>query len=162
MIPASFEYFSPKTLAEAIALLQKHGSDAKILAGGQSLIPLMKLRMASPKRLIDLNRVSGLSYIKEADGFLTIGALTRESEIDGSELIHKKYPLLADTAAVIGDPLVRNMATVGGNLAHADPANDHPATMLAFGTEVVATGPKGARKIPLTGFFSALFPTDST
>jgi carbon-monoxide dehydrogenase medium subunit len=159
MIPASFEYFSPKTLAEAIALLQKHGSDAKILAGGQSLIPLMKLRMASPKRLIDLNRVNGLSYIKEADGFLTIGALTRESEIDGSELIHKKYPLLADTAAVIGDPLVRNMATVGGNLAHADPANDHPATMLAFGTEVVATGPKGARKIPIGEFFTDVFTT---
>jgi aerobic carbon-monoxide dehydrogenase medium subunit len=159
MIPASFEYFSPKTLAEAIALLQKHGSDAKILAGGQSLIPLMKLRMASPKRLIDLNRVSGLSYIKEADGFLTIGALTRESEIDSSELIHKKYPLLADTAAVIGDPLVRNMATVGGNLAHADPANDHPATMLAFGTEVVATGPKGARKIPIGEFFTDVFTT---
>jgi len=159
MIPASFEYFSPKTLAEAIALLQQHGSDAKILAGGQSLIPLMKLRMASPKRLIDLNRVNGLSYIKESDGFLTIGALTRESEIDGSELIHKKYPILADTAAVIGDPLVRNMATVGGNLAHADPANDHPATMLALGTEVVATGPKGARKIPIGEFFTDLFTT---
>ena len=159
MIPASFEYFSPKTLAEAVALLQKHGSDAKILAGGQSLIPLMKLRMASPKRLIDLNRVSGLSYIKEADGFLTIGALTREAEIDGSELIHKKYPILADTAAVIGDPLVRNMATVGGNLAHADPANDHPATMLALDTEVVATGPKGARKIPIGEFFTDVFTT---
>ncbi|HYS55806.1 MAG TPA: xanthine dehydrogenase family protein subunit M [Thermoanaerobaculia bacterium] len=159
MIPASFEYFSPRTLSEAIALLQKHGSDAKILAGGQSLIPLMKLRMASPKRLIDLNRVSGLSYIKEADGFLTIGALTRESEIDGSDLIRKKYPILSDTAAVIADPLVRNMATVGGNLAHADPANDHPATMLALGTEVVATGPKGARKIPIGEFFTDVFTT---
>ena len=159
MIPASFEYFSPQTLAEAIALLQKHGSDAKILAGGQSLIPLMKLRMASPKSLIDLNRISGLSYIKEADGFLTIGALTRESDIDSSDLIRRKYPILSDTATVIADPLVRNMATVGGNLAHADPANDHPATMLALGCEVVATGPKGARKIPIGEFFTDIFTT---
>src|SRR5713101_1371889 len=159
MIPASFEYFSPKTLSEAIALLQKHGSDAKILAGGQSLIPLMKLRMASPKRLIDLNRVSGLAYIKEADGFLTIGALTRESEIDSSDLIRRKYPILADTAAVIADPLVRNMATIGGNLAHADPANDHPATMLALGSEVVAAGPKGERRISITSFFTGPFTT---
>jgi aerobic carbon-monoxide dehydrogenase medium subunit len=159
MIPASFEYSAPKTLSEAIALLQKHGPDAKILAGGQSLIPLMKLRMASPKRLIDLNRVSGLSYIKEADGFLTIGALTRESELDSSDLIRKKYPIIADTTAVIADPLVRNMATVGGNLAHADPANDHPATMLALSTEVVATGPKGARKIPIDSFFTDVFTT---
>ncbi len=159
MIPASFEYFSPKTLSEAIALLQKHGSDAKILAGGQSLIPLMKLRLASPSRLIDLNRISELSYIRESDGFLTIGALTRESDLDSSELIRKKYPILADTAAVIGDPLVRNMATVGGNLAHADPANDHPATMLALGAEIVAAGPKGTRRIPLTEFFAGLFTT---
>ncbi len=159
MIPASFEYFSPKTLSEAIALLQQHGSDAKILAGGQSLIPLMKLRLASPRTVIDLNRISGLSYLKEADGYLTIGALTRESELDSSELIHTKYPILADTTAVIADPLVRNMATVGGNLAHADPANDHPATMLALGAEVVATGPKGTRKIPITEFFTGLFTT---
>ncbi len=159
MIPASFEYFSPKTLAEAISLLQKHGSDAKILAGGQSLIPLMKLRLASPKQLIDLGRISGLSYIKESDGYLTIGALTRESELDASDLIRKKYPIIADTAAVIADPLVRNMATVGGNLAHADPANDHPATMLALGTEVVAAGPKGTRKIALTDFFKDVFTT---
>jgi aerobic carbon-monoxide dehydrogenase medium subunit len=159
MIPASFEYFSPKTLSEAIALLQQHGSNAKILAGGQSLIPLMKLRLASPRNVIDLNRITGLSYIKEADGYLTIGALTRESDLDSSDLIRRKYPILADTTAVIADPLVRNMATVGGNLAHADPANDHPATMLALGAEVVATGPKGTRKIPITGFFTSLFTT---
>jgi carbon-monoxide dehydrogenase medium subunit len=159
MIPASFEYSCPKTLAEAIALLAKHGADAKILAGGQSLIPLMKLRLASPKHLIDLNRIGDLSYIRESDGHLTIGALTRESDLDGSELIRKKYPIIADTAAVIGDPLVRNMATVGGNLAHADPANDHPATMLALGSEVVAQGPKGTRKIAMTDFFTGLFTT---
>jgi aerobic carbon-monoxide dehydrogenase medium subunit len=159
MIPASFEYSTPKTLAEAISLLQQHGPDAKILAGGQSLIPLMKLRMASPKHLIDVNGIRELSYIKESDGFLTIGALTRESELDTSDLIRKKYPIISDTAAVIADPLVRNMATVGGNLAHADPANDHPATMLALGAEVVATGPKGTRKIPLSDFFTGLFTT---
>ena len=159
MIPAAFAYSSPKSLSEAISLLQQHGSDAKVLAGGQSLIPLMKLRMASPKHVIDLGRIDGLSYIKESDGWLAIGALTREAEIDASDLVRKKYPILADTAKVIADPLVRNMATVGGNLAHADPANDHPATMLALGAEVVATGPKGARTIPVGKLFTGLFTT---
>jgi carbon-monoxide dehydrogenase medium subunit len=159
MIPASFEYSSPTSLSQAIALLQQHGSDAKILAGGQSLIPLMKLRMAAPKHVIDLNRISDLSYIRESDGHLLIGALTREAHIDSSELVHQKYPLLADTAAVIGDPLVRNMATVGGNLAHADPANDHGATMLALKAEVVATGPNGTRTIAITDFFTGVFTT---
>jgi carbon-monoxide dehydrogenase medium subunit len=159
MIPASFDYSAPKTLSEAIALLQKHGADAKILAGGQSLIPLMKLRLSAPKHLIDVNGIKELSYIREAAGFLTIGALTRESDLDASDLIRKKYPILSDTASVIGDPLVRNMATVGGNLAHADPANDHPATMLALGTEVVAIGPKGSRNIPVVDFFTGMFTT---
>jgi carbon-monoxide dehydrogenase medium subunit len=159
MIPAAFEYSSPKSLSEAIALLVKHGADAKILAGGMSLIPLMKLRMAAPKHLIDLNGIAELSYIRESDGHLTIGALTRESDLDESALIREKYPIIADTAAVIGDPLVRNMATVGGNLAHADPANDHPATMLALSAEVVATGPKGKRTIPLSELFTGLFTT---
>jgi aerobic carbon-monoxide dehydrogenase medium subunit len=159
MIPASFEYSSPKSLAEAIALLQKLGSGAKILAGGQSLIPLMKLRLAAPTHVIDINGIRDLAYIRESDGYLTIGALTREADLDSSDLLRKKYPIIADTAGVIGDPLVRNLATVGGNLAHADPANDHPATMLALGTEVVAVGPKGSRKIPLTSFFTGLFTT---
>ncbi|MGZ7032288.1 MAG: FAD binding domain-containing protein [Thermoanaerobaculia bacterium] len=159
MIPASFEYSSPKSLAEAIALLQKLGSGAKILAGGQSLIPLMKLRLAAPAHLVDINGIRDLAYIRESDGYLTIGAMTREADLDSSELLRKKYPIIADTAGVIGDPLVRNMATVGGNLAHADPANDHPATMLALSTEVVAVGPKGSRKIPLTSFFTGLFTT---
>ena len=159
MIPASFEYSSPKTLSEALALLKQHGPDAKILAGGQSLIPLMKLRMSQPKHLIDLNGIRDLSYIRESDGHLAIGALTRESDLEASDLIRKKYPIIADTAAVIADPIVRNMATVGGNIAHADPANDHPATMLALGSSVVATGPKGDRTIPLTDFFTGLFTT---
>ena len=159
MIPGSFDYFAPGTLPEAIALLREHGEEAKILAGGHSLIPLMKLRLAQPAYLIDINRIGGLAYIKEEGGELRIGAMTREAEIDRSDLIRTRYPLIADTARVIADPLVRNMATVGGNLAHADPANDHPATMLALGAQVVATGPGGERIIPIADFFTGLFAT---
>jgi carbon-monoxide dehydrogenase medium subunit len=159
MIPGAFDYFAPSTLPEAIALLQQHGEDAKILAGGHSLIPLMKLRLAEPAYLIDINRIDGLAYIDEQASYLRIGALTREADLDASDLVRTRYPLLADTARVIADPLVRNMATVGGNLAHADPANDHPATMLAYGAEVVATGPSGERVIPIADFFVGLFAT---
>lgn len=159
MIPGTFDYFSPSTLPEAIALLQQRGEDAKILAGGHSLIPLMKLRLAQPACLVDINRISGLAYIKEEGGYLRIGAMTREADLDASALVRARYPLLADTAGVIADPLVRNMATVGGNLAHADPANDHPATMLAYGALVVATGPGGERSIPIADFFTGLFAT---
>lgn len=159
MIPASFEYFSPTTLSEAISLLQKHGDDAKILSGGQSLIPMMKLRLASPQVIIDINRIGNLNYITESDGYLKIGALTREADIDSSQLIRSKYPILADTAKVIADPLVRNSATMGGNVAHADPANDHPATLLALRAEIVATGSKGNRTIPIDQFFTGLFAT---
>ena len=159
MIPPAFEYLRPKTLPEAVAMLQQHGEDAKILSGGQSLIPMMKLRLARPSHLIDINRVTGLSYIKEDGGFLKIGGLTRESELEASDLIRKKYPLLMDTATVIADPQVRNMATVGGNLAHGDPANDHPATMMALGAQIVATGAKGERMIPIDDFFVTLFTT---
>lgn len=159
MIPPAFEYLRPKTLPEAVAMLQQHGDDAKILSGGQSLIPMMKLRLARPSHLIDINRVTGLSYIKEEGGFLKIGGLTREAELEASDLIRKKYPLLLDTATVIADPQVRNMATVGGNLAHGDPANDHPATMMALGAQIVATGAKGERVIPIDDFFVTLFTT---
>jgi carbon-monoxide dehydrogenase medium subunit len=159
MIPGSFDYFAPSTIPEAIALLQQYGDDAKILAGGHSLIPLMKLRLAQPAYLIDINRIGGLAYIEEEGGELRIGAMTREAELDRSDLIRTRYPLIADTARVIADPLVRNMATVGGNLAHADPANDHPATMLALGAQVVATGPSGERIIPIADFFTGLFAT---
>jgi len=162
MIPGAFDYFAPSTLPEAIALLQQHGEDAKLLAGGHSLIPLMKLRLAEPAYLIDINRIDGLAYIKEEEGELRIGALTREADLDASALVRARYPLLADTARVIADPLVRNMATVGGNLAHADPANNHPATMLAYGARVVATGPRGERIIPITDFFVGLFATALT
>ena len=159
MIPARFQYVAPATLDEAIALLAQHQSDAKILAGGQSLIPLMKLRLASPALLIDINRVEGLSYIRQDNGTLRIGALTRESDVDTYALIKERYPILADTAAVVADPLVRNLATIGGNLAHGDPANDHPATMLAIGASVVARGPGGERVIPVAAFFRGVLTT---
>ena len=159
MIPPAFEYMRPKTIPEAITLLQQHGEDAKILSGGQSLIPMMKLRIARPGYLIDINRISGLSYIKEEDGFLKIGGLTREAELEASPLIRSKYPILIDTAHVIADPQVRNLATVAGNLAHGDPANDHPATMLALGAQVVATGSGSERIIPIEVFFLSLFST---
>ncbi|MBI1878951.1 MAG: FAD binding domain-containing protein [Chloroflexi bacterium] len=157
MIPGKFEYFAPATLPEAVQLLSTKGDGAKILAGGQSLIPAMRFRLAVPEVLIDINRIDGLSYIREDQGHLVIGAMTREAELDASPLIHQKYPLLADTSKVIADPLVRNMATVGGNLAHADPANDHPATMLAYNASVVAVGPSGERVIPIDNFFVDLF-----
>jgi carbon-monoxide dehydrogenase medium subunit len=159
MIPASFEYLRPKTLSEAIGLLQQYGDDAKILSGGQSLIPMMKLRLARPGYLVDINRITGLSHIKEEGGYLRIGGLTREAELEASPLVRAKYPIIIDTAHVIADPQVRNLATVGGNLAHGDPANDHPATMVALGAQVVATGAKGERVIPIEDFFLTLFST---
>ena len=159
MIPPSFDYHVPNSVNDAVGMLKKYGSEAKILSGGMSLIPLMKLRLAEPAHLIDINRISSLDQIEEADGFLTIGALVREANLEKSVLIRSKYPLLLDTTLVIADPLVRNRATIGGNLAHGDPANDHPATMLALEAELVLVGPQGERKIPVTGFFTDLFTT---
>ena len=159
MIPRSFEYYSPRTLDEAIDLLKKLGPDAKLLSGGQSLIPMMKLRLLSPEHIVDINRIPGLDYITETDGHLRIGALTREHELESSDVVKTKFPILSDTAKVIADPLVRSQATVCGNLAHGDPANDHPATMLALGASVVATGPNGQREIPVADFFPGLFTT---
>jgi carbon-monoxide dehydrogenase medium subunit len=159
MIPAAFEYHTPGSITEATALLARLGDDAKVLSGGQSLIPLMKLRLSSPRHVVDINGIAGLDGVREADGFLRIGALTRESDLEASEIVRTRYPLLYDTCKVIADPLVRNLATVGGNLAHADPANDHPATMLALGAEVIAAGTKGERKIPIGSFFTGPFAT---
>ncbi len=158
MIPAAFEYEAPTELAEAIDHLAKSGGEAKVLAGGQSLIPLMKFRLAQPARIIDLNRISGLAYVRE-NGELRIGALTREVELEESAVIRDRYPIIADTAAVIADPIVRNLATMGGNVAHADPANDHPATLLALRASVVARGPRGERVIPIDDFFIDTFTT---
>jgi carbon-monoxide dehydrogenase medium subunit len=159
MIPPSFDYYAPTSVKEAVGLLQKHGPDAMILSGGMSLLPLMKLRLTSPGYLVDINRIPGLDYIKEEGGFLRIGALVRESDLEKSELVRAKYPILVDTTVMVGDPLVRNRATVAGNLAHGDPANDHPATMLALGAELLVAGSNGERKIPITDFFTGLFDT---
>jgi carbon-monoxide dehydrogenase medium subunit len=156
MIPGEFDYHAPTSLDEAIGLLAKH-EDAKILAGGQSLIPAMRFRLANPAILIDINNISGLEYVREQNGYLAIGAMTRETTLEESDVVQKKYPLLADAAHVIADPLVRNRATVGGNIAHADPANDHPAVMLAYGATVTARGPKGERNIDIDNFFVDIF-----
>jgi carbon-monoxide dehydrogenase medium subunit len=157
LIPDSVQYVVANSVPEVVTLLQQHGDEAKILAGGHSLIPLLRFRLAAPSILIDINRISALEYIQETDGTLHIGALTREAELDTSSLIRTRYPILLDTSTGVADPVVRNWATIGGNLAHADPANDHPATMLALGARIVAFGPSGERVIPIDEFF-----TDST
>jgi len=159
MIPRSFEYFAPRTLDEAVSLLGELGQEAKILSGGQSLIPMMKLRLATPPYIIDINRIPDLDYISELNGFLRIGALARESDFEVSPTILSRYPILMDTTVVIADPLVRSQATACGNLAHGDPANDHPATMLALGASIIAVGPSGERQIPIESFFTGLFTT---
>jgi len=159
MIPAGFEYHAPTSVGEATGLLARLGEDAKVLSGGQSLIPLLKLRLASPRHLVDINRIPGLAYVREAEGTLRIGALAREVDLDESAVVRERYPLIADATRVIADPIVRNLATVAGNLAHGDPANDHPAVMLALGAEVTATGPSGERRIPVSAFFTGPFET---
>jgi carbon-monoxide dehydrogenase medium subunit len=158
MIPAEFNYAAPATIPEAIALLQSN-QDAKIVSGGQSLIPMMRFRLATPPLLVDINRIVGLGHIREEGGWLRIGATVREDDLDNAPIIRAKYPLLRETSRAIADPLVRNRATVCGNLAHADPANDHPATMLAYRALVVATGPLGERIIPIDEFFQGPFMT---
>jgi carbon-monoxide dehydrogenase medium subunit len=157
MIPGEFDYYAPGSLSEAVTLLQEHGEDAKLLAGGQSLIPAMRFRLAMPFALIDLNNIDGLEYVREDNGHLAIGSMTREVMLEESSLVNDSYQMLADAAEVIADPVVRNRATVGGNIAHADPANDHPAVMLAYNAEVIALGPGGTRAIPIDSFFTGLF-----
>lgn len=159
MIPNKFEYLSPKTLEEAISMLQRYGEEAKILSGGHSLVPMMKLRFATPEYLIDINDLPDLDYIKEEDGYLKIGALTREVALEDSELINSNYPLLLDTAKMIADPQVRNLATIAGNLAHGDAANDHPATMLALNASIVITSSTGERVVSINDFFKGFFTT---
>ena len=157
MIPGEFDYHAPTTLDDAVALLAEHGDDAKILAGGQSLIPAMRFRLAAPETLIDITGIDGMSYIREDNGHLAIGAMTTETDLEDSDLVQNGYDMLSDAAFVIADPVVRNKATVGGNLAHSDPANDHPAVMLAYGAEIVALGPNGTRAIGIDDFFTGLF-----
>ncbi|ULQ58421.1 xanthine dehydrogenase family protein subunit M [Flavihumibacter rivuli] len=159
MIPQSFQYESPGSLSEAIAMLQQYGEDAKILSGGHSLIPMMKLRFATPEYLIDINGIPGLSFIKEENGILRIGALTREADLEHSDFLKKKFPIFSDATKLIADPQVRNMGTIGGNIAHGDAANDHPAVMLALNATIVATGPDGEREIPIDEFFFGFYMT---
>jgi len=159
MIPAPFDYHRPSSIDEAIALLSKHGEQAKVLSGGMSLLPTLKLRLGSFAHLVDINRIPGLDAIKEEGGFLRIGAMTRQAALERSELIRKKYPILGDAVPLIADPLVRNRGTVGGNVANGDPANDQPAIMLALGATLVARGPKGERTIPANKFYTDLYAT---
>jgi carbon-monoxide dehydrogenase medium subunit len=156
MIPQTFEYTAPKTLDEAVALA---GGGAKLLAGGMSLIPMMKLRLAAPEHLVDLGRIKDLSYIREEGGALHIGATATHYSVESSALVHAKCPLLAETAAAIGDVQVRNMGTMGGSVAHADPAADYPAALQALEAKVVIRGAKGERTVSAADFFVDSFTT---
>jgi carbon-monoxide dehydrogenase medium subunit len=159
MIPPVFDYHAPQTLEEALSLLSTHGDEAKILSGGHSLIPMMKLRLAQPAHVVDINALTDLAYIEEEDGVLKIGGLTREAMLEASDLIRSLAPIIQETCSFIADPQVRNMGTIGGNLAHGDPGNDHPATMLALRATVVATGPDGPRRIEIDDFFEDFYMT---
>jgi carbon-monoxide dehydrogenase medium subunit len=153
MIPAAFDYVRAGSAAEAISLIGQHGSDAKFLAGGHSLLPLMKLRLAQPSVLVDIGRVKDLSYIKDAGDHIAIGALTRHMDVEKSSVLAQHAPLLAHAAGHVGDPQVRHRGTIGGSIAHADPASDLPATTLALGATYVVQGPKGTREIKASDFY---------
>ena len=159
MIPASFDYHAPRSLGEAVSLLASLGDDARLLAGGHSLLPMMKLRFAQPAHLIDLAAIPDLRGIREESGTLVIGAMTTEAELLGSALVRKLVPLLAEGAGQIADPQVRYKGTIGGDISHGDPGNDHPALMLALEASFVLTGPKGPRTLPADGFFLGLYST---
>lgn len=159
MIPAAFDYHRPATLDEAVSLLTQLGDDAKVLAGGHSLIPAMKLRLAQPKVIVDIAGIGDLNYIREADGKIAIGAMTTHFEIESSKLLAGKCPLLPETAAQIGDVQVRNKGTLGGSLVHADPAADWPAAILALDAELVIAGPDGGRFVSASDFFVDMLQT---
>lgn len=159
MIPAAFQYAAPRSVPEAVALLQEYGPEAKIIAGGQSLIPMMRFRMAQPRVLVDIGRINGLDYLREEGGYLRIGALTRHAALEHSPLIRGRYPLLAATARVIADPLVRNLGTVAGSLCHADPAGDWAAAMTAARARVVVAGPQGERVLGIDELVVDTFTT---
>ena len=159
MIPPSFEYYAPRSIGEALSLLSRLGSESKLLAGGHSLLPMMKLRFAQPAHLIDLNRIPELRGIREEGAELVIGAMTTEAELLGSALVRNKVPLLAEGAGSIADPQVRYRGTIGGDISHGDPGNDHPAIMLALDAAFVLTGPKGQRTVKADGYFLGLYQT---
>ena len=153
MIPAAFEYVRAGSAEEAISLIAEHGDEAKFLAGGHSLVPLMKLRLAQPSVLIDIGRVSDLSYVKDAGDHIAVGALPRHCDVENSPIGLEHAPLLAHATSHVGDPQVRHRGTIGGSLAHADPASDLPATTLALGATYVVQGPNGTREIPASSFY---------
>jgi len=160
MIPSRFEYFCPGSLQETLALLSEYQDEAKVLAGGQSLISLLKLRLANPKCLVDIGQIDGLSYIREeTDGRIALGAMTTYAEIKESKLLQSRCPLLPQTASVVGDVQVRNRGTLGGSIAHADPAGDLPAAILALKADLKAVGPKGERWIKAQDFFLGMYAT---
>lgn len=159
MYPASFEYFAPTTLDEALEILERFGDEAKVLAGGQSLIPLLKLRVAAPSALVDINRIEGLGELGERDGQLRIGALVRHRTCERSDLLKERYGVLGATAPQVSDPIVRNLGTVCGSVAHADPQGDWGSALLAIGAEVIARGPSGERAIPIDELFNGPFMT---
>jgi carbon-monoxide dehydrogenase medium subunit len=159
MIPAGFEYHAPRSVADALRLLGELGPDARLLAGGHSLLPMMKLRFAQPTHLVDLGRIEGLRGIAQAGDEIRIGAMTTEADLLRSPLLAEKLPLLVEGARQIADPQVRNKGTIGGDISHGDPGNDHPALMLALGASFVLTGPGGDRVVPADGFFLGPYMT---
>ena len=159
MIPREFDYHAPKTIPDALGLLAQFGDEAKLLAGGHSLLPMMKLRFAQPGHLIDLGKIAELKGIREVDGTLRIGAMTTENELIWSKLVQDKCPLLVEGARLISDPQVRYKGTIGGDIAHGDPGNDHPALMLVLGASFVLRGSAGERIVPADGFFLGSYST---
>ena len=157
MIPAAFDYARAGSVEEAVALLGLHGDDAKLLAGGHSLLPLMKLRVAAPAVLVDIGRLADLRYVRDGGDHVAIGALTRHHDLETSDLLEREVPLLRHAAGQVGDPQVRHRGTIGGSLAHADPASDLPAVVLALGGTLVAAGPGGQRSIAAAEFFRSIF-----
>ncbi|NHF59882.1 xanthine dehydrogenase family protein subunit M [Flavobacteriaceae bacterium TP-CH-4] len=159
MIPANFNYHKATSLKEAIALAGELGEEAKYMSGGHSLLPMMKLRFATPEHIIDISKIEGLSYIKEEGEFLKIGALTTQTEIEHSPLLKEHYPIFGDAVWLTADPSVRNCGTIGGNIAHGDAANDQPALMLAVRATIIAEGPDGTKTIPIDEFFHGFYMT---
>lgn len=159
MIPAAFDYVRADSADAALAALAEHGDEAKLLAGGHSLIPLMKLRLAVPAVVVDIGRLDELSYVRDEGSEIAIGALTRHRDLETSALLHEHLPLLAHATAQVGDPQVRHRGTIGGALAHGDPAADHPAVLLALGGQLVVTGPGGERRIAADDFFTGFLET---
>lgn len=159
MIPPSFAYHAPRSIGEALTLLTKLGDDAKLLAGGHSLLPMMKLRFAQPGALIDINRIPELHGIREEGGLIRIGAMTSENDLIKSSLLQTSLPLLPQAALLIADPQVRNRGTIGGDIAHGDPGNDHPAIAMALDATFVLQGPSGERKVKAVDFFHGTYMT---